>query len=95
MKFSCITFTTFPGEGLDVGADPAQLYEFVGYDSERGKHFCLKCPKFSHKSRSNVRNHVEALHFLGMFAYSCQICGQSIGSKNALNTHMSRIHKKV
>ena len=74
-------------------ADPSKLYEYVGYDAESGRHVCLKCSNFSHKSRSNARNHVEAVHFPALFTYSCQVCGQETGSKNALNIHMTRFHK--
>ena len=79
------------------GADPSQLLEFVGFDEESAKYMCLKCAeigaKFSHKSRSNARNHVEAVHFPSLFYYSCQLCGQTAKSKNALNIHMTRFHK--
>ena len=88
------TATLLGGAWADSGsADPTKLYEYVGYDSESGKHICLKCSTFSHKSRSNARNHVEAVHFPALFTYSCQVCGQETGSKNALNIHMTRFHK--
>jgi len=75
--------------------EPADLFQFVSFDGGDGKHFCQICKKFSHKSRSNARNHVEAVHFVNMFAYSCQICEQTVGSRNALNIHMTRLHKKI
>ena len=74
--------------------EPADLFQFVTYDTQNGKHFCQICKKFSHKSRSNARNHVEAVHFPNVFAYSCQYCQQTVGSKNALNIHVTRLHKK-
>ena len=74
--------------------EPSDLFQFVAFDGVDGKHFCQICKKFSHKSRSNARNHVEAVHYANLFAYSCQICGQTVGSKNALNIHMTRMHKK-
>ena len=92
----CTTIATLLGGaawGDSGSADPTKLYEYVGYDAESGKHICLKCSNFSHKSRSNARNHVEAVHFPALFTYSCQVCGQETGSKNALNIHMTRFHK--
>ena len=93
--FWCTTIATLLGGawGDSGSADPTKLYEYVGYDAESGKHICLKCSNFSHKSRSNARNHVEAVHFPALFTYSCQVCGQETGSKNALNIHMTRFHK--
>jgi len=85
-----LTDSTLLGGALD----PSTLLEFVVFDPESAKHVCLKCPNFSHKSRSNVRNHVEAVHYSGHFTYACQVCGQQAASRNALNIHMTRFHKK-
>ena len=94
VSLNTTTATLLGGVWSDSGsADPTKLYEYVGYDAESGKHICLKCSNFSHKSRSNARNHVEAVHFPALFTYSCQACGQETGSKNALNIHMTRFHK--
>jgi len=75
--------------------EPSDLFQFVVFDAAEGKHFCQICKKFSHKSRSNARNHVEAVHFSHTFTYSCQVCEQTVGSRNALNIHMTRLHKKI
>jgi len=83
------------GNKDDHVKEPADLFQYVGYDGVDGKHFCQICKKFSHKSRSNARNHIEAVHYSNLFAYTCHICEQTVGSRNALNIHMTRLHKKA
>jgi len=76
--------------------DPSELLQFVCRDtSEEGKpkYMCGLCNKFSHASRTNVRNHVESKHFPNAFSYQCEICGQSFPSKNNVQLHRSRVHK--
>jgi len=78
---------------LEPVKDPSELFKYVGYNQDESKHFCLICHQFSHSSRSNTRNHIEALHFANNFTYSCPVCEKNLGSRNALQTHVSRRHK--
>ena len=75
--------------------DPEDLYQYV-VASEDGlsKGFkCGICYGLWHKSRSTVRNHVEAIHFPATFSYSCDQCGTTVRSKNALNIHVTKNHR--
>jgi len=74
--------------------DPSDLNQYVSYDPTEEKYFCQICGNFTFRSRYNVRNHVEAVHFPNVFSYSCDFCGKAVGSKNALSIHMTRMHKK-
>ena len=38
-------------------------------------------------------NHVEAIHFPATFSYSCDQCGTTVRSKNALNIHVTKNHR--
>jgi len=76
--------------------DPSELLQFVcreTSDEGKPKYMCGICNIFSHTSRTNVRNHVEAKHFPNAFSYHCEICGQSFPSKNNVQLHRSRVHK--
>jgi len=75
--------------------DPSELFQFVSKDPSElsKKYICTLCSKFSHASRTNVRNHVESKHFPNMFSYACELCGQSFPSKNNVQLHRSRVHK--
>jgi len=81
-------------KGDDQIREPSELNQYVAYNQTEGKYFCQICEKFTFRSRYNVRNHVEAVHFPNVFTYPCQMCEQSVGSKNALSIHMTRMHKK-
>jgi len=73
--------------------EPSDLNQYVSYDPAEEKYFCQICQKFTFRSRYNVRNHVEAVHFPNVFSYSCEFCEKAVGSKNALSIHMTRMHK--
>ena len=75
--------------------DPSELLQFVSKDPSElsKKYICTLCSKFSHSSRTNVRNHVESKHFPNMFSYACELCGQAFPSKNNVQLHRSRVHK--
>jgi len=74
--------------------EPSDLNQYVSYDPTEEKYFCQICEKFTFRSRYNVRNHVEAVHFSNVFSYPCSLCDKAVGSKNALSIHMTRMHKK-
>jgi len=51
---------------------------------------CGICFKFSNKTTTCVRNHIEAIHFPNIFIYSCPICAVQFNTKNALYNHKSK-----
>ena len=78
-------------------SSPDELFQFVGKSAKKtpGVHdtFCTICQKrFPWKSA--VRNHVESVHFSGMFEYPCHICNKVMSSNNSLKSHITLIHNK-
>lgn len=61
------------------------------YRSENGKWCCSVCGKES-ALKTDIWRHVESLHIANHPGYSCNYCGCSVKSKNALNLHISRKH---
>ena len=85
-----------PSAGLmEAGfhTNPDELFAYV-LEQNHGQHACGICYGFSHASKNNVRNHVEAKHYPNAFSYSCDYCGQQMKNKNCLNAHISRNHRK-
>ena len=74
-------------------SDPSELMIYV-MPSDDQSHVCGICYLFKHASRNCVRNHVEAKHYPDSFLYTCHICGHNLKSKNCLNVHVSRNHRK-
>ena len=54
---------------------------------------CTLCD-LKNLQKCNVMNHIESQHFPGTFVYMCEYCHKEFQSKNALNVHISRNHKK-
>jgi len=77
--------------------DPEELYQFVAKEPSDKMHEpdykCSICTK-RFPNRVAVRNHIESIHFPGMFEYFCNICGKKMASKSAINYHMSVSHPK-
>jgi len=78
-------------------SSPDELFQFVGKSLEKtpGVHdtFCTICQK-RFPWRSAVRNHVESVHFPGMFEYPCHICNKVMSSNSSLKTHITLGHNK-
>ena len=57
---------------------------------------CNVCGKLdtSSKDGSNMRNHIESLHVTG-FMHTCNECGMTKASRNALRLHRYKMHKRV
>lgn len=73
--------------------DPEELYQFVGRSEEvPGTFVCSICKDFKASRRGLVRNHVESIHFRGVFRYRCDICDKDFQGRNALAVHNSSLH---
>jgi len=75
---------------------PEELFQFVGKTEKTPgvpDTYCTICQK-RFPGRAAVRNHVESVHFPGMFNYPCHTCHKILYSKSALNTHITTIHNK-
>jgi len=83
------------GQGGDVGKGPQtpeDLSDYVISDQNVKEYHCSLCGTFKAKLPSKVRNHLEAIHFPGLFVYTCEICRKTCKGKNALNVHKSLLH---
>ncbi|XP_023339231.1 protein tramtrack, beta isoform isoform X10 [Eurytemora carolleeae] len=59
-----------------------------------GGFVCGLCFKFKHVWRTNVRNHIESIHYKGHFVYNCDICGQVKNSKQDVYSCKSEHRRK-
>ena len=75
--------------------NPDDLFQFVVKDEIPGRQnfYCSICTKRFH-SRSATRNHVESIHYTGVFKYNCHICAKELVSKSALAYHVTTFHNK-
>ena len=55
-------------------------------------HICKLCGKVS-SDRSNLRKHVESIHYPNAFLHACKHCGQHFNTKNLLYMHVKISHK--
>ena len=62
--------------------------------TENGKHLhrCTLCGKTG-KDRSNMRRHVESVHFPSSFQFECNYCEKVFNAKNNLYVHISTQHR--
>ena len=74
--------------GCDI-TSPEDFNQFIVIQDDEKKLVCGICKSFAHKSRQNVRNHLESKHLKGYFTYSCDICGKAMNTNNSMQTHMS------
>ena len=79
---------------LDENKGDQQLYDFIVKAPYAGPmcHKCTFCGKLG-ADRSNLRKHVENIHFSGSFCYGCKYCLQTFTSRNKLNHHISGFHQ--
>ena len=66
---------------------------FDEYFGRIDKDYVCNLCDFKHKSKSNVRNHVECKHFPNTYTYNCQLCDQTCNSLKALQNHNQK-HKR-
>jgi len=90
--------TSYQGNDGEVNASgftfqsPDELLQFVSKSEEDNKFLCSFCGKFKAVRKGLVRNHIESIHFPGVFTYSCEICKKDFLGKNALAVHNSEKH---
>ena len=85
--FSCYEKKPFLGP-----VNPDDLSQYVLVNPTIKEYTCSLCQTFKAKLPSKVKNHLEAIHFPGMFLYDCDICGKTLKGRNALNIHKSTTH---
>jgi len=74
--------------------NPDDLGQYVVSDMNIKEYHCALCDTFKAKLPSKVKNHLEAIHFPGLFLYTCEICQKTLKGRNALNIHKSTMHSK-
>ena len=79
---------------LETPGTPEDLYQFVAHQPEAKGYYCTICSKARPK-RTEVRNHVESIHFPNSFCYQCQTCEKTFRSKNALKVHNTTNHGNI
>ena len=94
--FSILTWILVLGGPGSTFTSPEELFQFVGKTEKTPgvpDTYCTICQK-RFPGRAAVRNHVESVHFPGMFNYPCHTCHKILYSKSALNTHITTTHNK-
>jgi len=69
--------------------EPGDLLQFLIRNDENIP-TCGICFKFSNKTTTCVKNHIEAIHFPNHFVYSCPNCSREFNSKKSLYNHTRR-----
>ena len=69
------------------------LYQYIVTNPEMGPnaHSCSICGKTG-SSRSNLRMHIENIHFAGSFTHQCRFCDMTFSTRNLLYKHI-KSHK--
>jgi len=78
-------------EGKGGIEKPEDLQMYITKDPESKEFFCSLCT-FKSKIPALVRNHLEGIHFPGLFVYSCDLCSKTFKGQNALRVHNSKFH---
>ena len=73
---------------------PEDLLQYVRKSAEGNTFECTLCTNFKAVRKGLVGNHLEFLHFPGVFSYSCDLCEKTFNGKNLLAVHKSRKHPK-
>jgi hypothetical protein len=61
--------------------------QFIARDPADLQRCCTLCGVFRNRSVTNVRMHVEARHFPGIFRYTCPTCGRVLAHRIAFRSH--------
>ena len=80
---------------LPLGVDANKLtLSYIEKDPASGpkSHRCTICGKTGN-DRSNLRRHVESVHFPESFQFDCKYCGKVYNAKNSLYVHISTYHR--
>ena len=73
---------------------PEDLLNFCEKEEgEMARWTCNLCYQFAHRSRQNVRNHVESRHYPNAFQYSCPSCDKVCYTMRAMEVHKSNVHR--
>ena len=74
-----------------ASGESAMLNSYIKKDSVKGIFVCQICGKGS-LQKSNIKKHVEGVHFPGHFDHKCEICDKDFNGKNSLSVHLYKFH---
>ena len=73
-----------------VGAPAGSFNDYILVEGG-GLVRCTLCNKTS-STKSNLKKHIENIHFPGAFTYTCRYCGDTFSTKNNHYLHVHRVH---
>lgn len=82
------------GKGTAGPLSASDLSQYVVSDQNIKQFHCALCHTFKSKLPSKVKHHLEAIHFPGLFLYTCHQCEKTFKGKNAFNIHKTTMHSK-
>jgi len=85
------------GAGVAAGkghpVDIQDLDQYVKSIPNTKDYQCSMCEFVSNRP-AKVKNHLEAIHFPGVFVYSCDLCDKTFNGRNAFGVHKTTVHSK-
>ena len=73
--------------------DIQELDQYVKVFPHSKDYQCELCGFVSNRP-AKVKNHLEAIHFPGVFVYSCDLCDKTFNGRNAFGVHKTIVHSK-
>jgi len=84
---------SMPGKEKGFLQTPDDLRQYIDKDLNTKESCCTLCT-FRSKIPALVKNHLEGIHFPGVFTYECKLCDKTFNGRNKLGVHNSRVHSK-
>jgi uncharacterized C2H2 Zn-finger protein len=66
--------------------------ERVSEGENVGKFKCIICGKINGR-KDHAENHIESIHFPGVFQYNCKYCELIFTGRNKLYLHVNQMHQ--
>ena len=71
---------------------PEDFEQYIIRNNGQGRIGCQLC-QHTVLNFTDMRNHVESIHFPNTFSYKCPFCDQAFGTNKAFKVHKQRSHK--
>jgi len=68
--------------------------EYIERSLETRQVTCTLCGKVAN-DMSNIRKHIENIHFPGSRQYECKFCGACFPTRNGMYSHVSKLHRAL
>ena len=89
MKIIDILYFCFSGQSMGI----QDLDQYVKSFPNSKDFQCGLCDFISNRA-AKVKNHLEAIHFPGVYVYSCDLCDKTFNGRNAFGVHKTTVHSK-